>query len=399
MNLLNKNISINYSEINAFLSGLSIAIVNSNDYILKFASKSFCKMFSIVDDFNCSDLISVEKLFYKEVNLQLLSQYIDKVVATKDVLFITQNIFNERTMSEQNFDTYILPVIIDGDVNCCAIQLLPKGHKLVENDDLIAFLAHEIMNPLNNINCAIQLIEKIYSDELSDNVRKYLNQIKQNTMIQTRMLTHLLCISKSETGHFENKLQKINLIHITSDLVNSIKCFAEKKGVEVVYYKECDGFCAYIDADNYQHIFLNLVSNAIKFTPSGKKIYISIKCNDDSFYLKVRDEGKGIDNDDISTIFDKYKQVATNENHNIGFGLGLTLVKQLTERMCGKISVSSKLGIGTEFNVSLPVQKDYMNDDISSFSSSLNMQKSNVPSQMTDNRIQFNVNLEMAGLY
>jgi len=82
----------------------------------------------------------------------------------------------------------------------------------------------------------------------------------------------------------------------------------------------------------------------------------------------------------------------------MGFGLGLTLVKQLTEGMCGTISVSSELGIGTEFLVSLPVNNDCMSDDISSVPSAINLLNKEITNKTIENRIQFNVNLEMAGV-
>ena len=112
-----------------------------------------------------------------------------------------------------------------------------------------------------------------------------------------------------------------------------------------------------VDIDKKERIMLNLISNAIKFSPKGSNIYIDIEDKNEYVHIIVRDCGSGIDKKHLNTIFHKYHKVDNDINKNTeGSGIGLALVKIMVELVGGSISVESEIGKGTSFTVRLPVK-------------------------------------------
>ncbi len=228
-----------------------------------------------------------------------------------------------------------------------------------KNADFIYFITHELKTPISIIVSAIQTMEKLCKNDLTAKARVYIERIKHNTNKQLRLVNSLLDISKAESGYMNVYKKNLDIVSYTKALVESVHLYAKEKGIEIRFNTLIDSIDIAMDQEKFERIILNLLSNAIKFTPEGKYIYVNIYKLKESICIEVRDEGTGIPANEISKIFDRYKQVDSGlTRREGGTGIGLSLVKQLVRILDGNILVTSDKGKGSSFKVFFPNKKN-----------------------------------------
>jgi signal transduction histidine kinase len=137
-------------------------------------------------------------------------------------------------------------------------------------------------------------------------------------------------------------------------MINTTNKYLEDKGIEIDFKSNINKKIIQIDVDKFERIILNLLSNAIKFSDKGSPILVSIYSDDKYINISVEDKGMGIPKDKLNFIFTKFAQVDKTLTRNAeGSGVGLSIVKKLTELHGGKINVESKEGQGSKFTISL----------------------------------------------
>lgn len=135
----------------------------------------------------------------------------------------------------------------------------------------------------------------------------------------------------------------------------SVADYIETKGLSLIFDTTAEEKVIACDAEKIERIILNLLSNAVKFTPCGGKIIVNIEDCTENIHISVKDTGRGIPEDKLNSIFERFVQVDKSlARDNEGSGIGLSLVKCLVELHGGTISVKSKEGYGTEFNIYIP---------------------------------------------
>jgi len=237
-------------------------------------------------------------------------------------------------------------------------QDLEKILKMKE--EFLATISHEFKTPLTVINAILQTLEKFYADQMSDKVKGYLRKIRQNSFRQLRLVNNLVDITRVNSEQF--KIHKINLdvVFITSTIIESVQSFAIQKGVQLSFSSTISSKVIGIDESIYERILLNLLSNAIKFTPQGKSIYVELEIYKNNVIVKVRDEGIGIPEDKQNMIFERFGQVDSSLSRQAeGSGIGLSLVKTLVTALKGDIKLKSDITNGSTFKVSLPADLIY----------------------------------------
>jgi signal transduction histidine kinase len=219
-------------------------------------------------------------------------------------------------------------------------------------------MSHELRTPLNAIiGFSDLLIEGTYG-VLNNEQIEFVEDIKNSAEHQFEMISHILDISKIESGHITLKIEKFNLKDLVEGVSSTIKPLFNKKsiifeikGLEKKIFVEGDTL-------KLRQIIYNLLSNAIKFTEKGK---ITIEYYD-NFYtwgIKVSDTGIGIKEEDYHLIFKDFKRVKSEYvNSKPGSGLGLALTKRLVELHHGQITFKSKVGKGTTFDFNIPKKMD-----------------------------------------
>ncbi|WNZ47924.1 response regulator [Leptolyngbya boryana CZ1] len=175
----------------------------------------------------------------------------------------------------------------------------------------------------------------------------------RNSRRLLRLVNQLLDLQRLDAGRMQPKFQACDLAEFVSQIVDTFRPYCEKKGLSLITQLEP---CApvYLDLEKFDKVLYNLLSNAMKFTPAGQSISVSLEMIDDRCRLKVRDTGIGIREDQIPHLFERFRQAEGSENRSFeGTGLGLALVKELVELHSGQINVDSTYGQGTTFTIDL----------------------------------------------
>lgn len=225
-------------------------------------------------------------------------------------------------------------------------------------DEFLSLISHELRTPLSVIISAIQAIQVICKNELSDRLKGFISKIKQNSLRQLRLVNNLLDITRMNTGHVKINMQNHDIVFHTKMIVESIYLYSEQKGINLLFKTTKEKKIIGLDEEKYERILLNLLSNAIKFTTSGNRILVTISSLKGFVCIKVKDEGIGIPDDKVELIFERFGQVDSSLSRQAeGSGIGLSLVKMFVKALGGSISVKSKIGKGSVFTVLLPSRK------------------------------------------
>lgn len=237
------------------------------------------------------------------------------------------------------------------------MQLLQETIEL--KDDFITMITHEFKTPIAIINAAIQTMEIVCKDDITDKMKNYLGKIKQNSLRQQRLVDNLLDITRLKAGRMKTYYKNVEIISLTKEIVDSVKLYADQKALRLTFQSSCDRVVVSTDIEKYERILLNLLSNAIKFTPRKKSINVIMYKQGSSLRIDIKDKGIGIAEDKKVMIFERFGQADTSLTRQAeGTGIGLYLVKLLVESLGGKIQVASEEGYGSTFSVTLPIQQD-----------------------------------------
>ncbi len=214
----------------------------------------------------------------------------------------------------------------------------------------VSTVSHELRTPLSIIKESVSLILDRIPGEINEKQKRILDILKFNIDRLARIIDGLLDISKIEAGKVELKRSLINMTNIVKEITSSFEIKIKEKGL-VLKLDIDNGRIGkvYADPDRIAQVFINLISNAIKFTSSG---YIEVSCKDrnDTVMCSVKDTGVGISKSDLPKLFDKFQQFGRVAGAGEkGTGLGLSIAKGIIEMHSGFISVESEPGVGSHF--------------------------------------------------
>jgi len=221
--------------------------------------------------------------------------------------------------------------------------------------DFISSVSHELRTPLTSIKgyAAILLEEKLGALPLP--VKERLSKINTHSDELVQMVNGLLDIARIESGRAVMKMEEQNLKDIIAKAADVIMIQCKNKGVELITSVE-DSPRIMADRMQIERVFINLLGNAVKFTPEKGKITIRAKIKEKDVQVDVADSGIGIPADSLSSLFQEFYRVDNAINQQVkGTGLGLSLVKHIVEAHKGKIWVESSLEKGSTFSFTLPL--------------------------------------------
>lgn len=252
--------------------------------------------------------------------------------------------FSARLEIKHVYEKYNDYDLIMENINAMAAEL-QKSETL--NADFISNVSHEIKTPLAVIRNYVSLLATEKDEEAR---QKYAQTVTLATQRLTNLVTNVLKLNKLENQQLSFEREKIRLDEMLAESALAFEDEYEKKGLEL----DCDldEVEIYSCAGYLEIVWQNLISNAVKFTPKGGKISISLKKEGKNAVVKVQDSGCGISAADGARIFDKFYQGDTSRASE-GNGLGLALVKKVIDLVGGEISVVSELGKGSIFTVKL----------------------------------------------
>ncbi|GAA1158066.1 HAMP domain-containing sensor histidine kinase [Nocardioides aquiterrae] len=236
-----------------------------------------------------------------------------------------------------------------------------REHQLVEElqaldsykGQLIATVAHELKNPLTSVMGHLEMLES--SPDFSGTTRSSLHAMDRGARRMVRVIDDLLLLSK--VGDAENPLipVPVDLYRIVEEVVDLITVAATQKGVAVQVEKPVEPVVAAGDATELDRVCANLVSNAVKYTPDGGAVTVSLGRDGDEVLLTVTDEGIGISEQDVARLGTEFFRSSNPEAvAQPGTGLGLAIVSRVVARHHGRMEIESTLGAGSTFRVFLP---------------------------------------------
>ena len=221
--------------------------------------------------------------------------------------------------------------------------------------EFISNVSHELKTPLNIILSTIQLLQYNYKDSGDEQLIKYLDLTKINSYRLLRLINNLIDGTRIDVGNLKMNFRNYNIVKIVEDITMAAVEYVEDKGVNLTFDTNVEEKIIGVDKENIERIVLNLLSNAVKFSKENGNIDVQINDLGDRVQIRVKDNGKGISEEDQKKIFDKFVQAEDlfTRSHE-GSGVGLSLVKSIVENHGGNIYVNSRLNEGSEFIVELP---------------------------------------------
>ena len=227
--------------------------------------------------------------------------------------------------------------------------------------DFVANVSHELRTPLTTI--------KGYAETLLDGALKedqafqFVQVIKRHTDRLTKIVEDLLMLSRIETKEFQLKLEVVSVRDFIDDVTDFVKDLAEKKKISLSRNEIPSSLSVQADRSYFQQILINLLDNAIKYTPEGGRVTISaIEGDSKDIQFLIEDNGIGIPKEDLSRVFERFYRVDKGRSKEMGgTGLGLSIVKHLVQAHGGRVWVESQPGKGSVFYFTLPKQKEEIN--------------------------------------
>lgn len=222
------------------------------------------------------------------------------------------------------------------------------GKNEILKTDFISNVSHEIKTPLAVIQNYSQILQKDGIEKSERN--KYLAEMVSATKRLSNLISNILKLNKLENQNLDFEMERFDLSEELRGCILSLSELAEKKDLEISC--EIDDAWVCSSKELLSIVWNNILSNAIKFTPNGGKIEISLTQKDGFACVKIADSGIGMSKQTGERIFDKFYQGETSHSSE-GNGLGLALVKRVIDILGGEISVESELNKGTTFTVKL----------------------------------------------
>lgn len=221
--------------------------------------------------------------------------------------------------------------------------------------DFVANVSHELKTPITSIR---GFTETLLDGALNDpeTCREFLQIINEESLRLQRLIGDILDLSRIESKQLQLKLETISVDQLVQSAVKTLEDRIRSK--EQTLHLEMDqSFPIQVDADRFRQILINLVSNAMTYTPQGGSITVRVAKKEDHWTLQVSDTGVGIPKQDLPRIFERFYRVDKARSRDSGgTGLGLAIVKHLVEVHQGKIEVDSEMGKGTTFTLTFPLE-------------------------------------------
>ncbi|MFZ3590724.1 two-component system histidine kinase PnpS [Bacillus sp. DJP31] len=325
--------------------GSGLILIDGRGYI-NLINRTYKEIFN-VDPIDYLYRLYYEAILHKEIISLVEEIFMTEVKVRKQMLLSFE-------IERKHFEVYGAPIIGTNDEwkgivlvfhDISEIKKLEQMRK-----DFVANVSHELKTPITSIKGFSEtLLDGAMKDEkLTENFLTII--LKESDRLQS-LIQDLLDLSKMEQQGFSINWQKVDLKEVLEEIIVMLKGKAEDKQISLeLHVKER----TIIDGDLYRlkQIFINLINNAIAYTPSNGVVIVSLENHQNQTHVKVADNGIGITEDELPRIFERFYRVDKARTRNSGgTGLGLAIVKHLVEAHHGRVAVRSKQGKGTTFTV------------------------------------------------
>jgi PAS domain S-box-containing protein len=223
-------------------------------------------------------------------------------------------------------------------------------------DEFVSVVSHELRTPLTSIHGSLGMLTSGLLPPNSDQGKRLLQIATDSTERLVRLINDILDIERIESGKVKMERETCNLADLIQSSMNVMQPLAQKAQVKISVSSL--SVQLWVDTDRIVQTLTNLLSNAIKFSPPGGTVWLETQEQQDEVLLTVKDKGRGIPEDKLDSIFERFQQVDSSDSRNHdGTGLGLAICKSIIQQHDGRIWVESLLGEGSTFYFTLPIVK------------------------------------------
>jgi signal transduction histidine kinase len=251
-------------------------------------------------------------------------------------------------------------------------------------EEFFSRVSHELRTPLTNIMVPLYSVLEDYSDILTADNRREKESMLRNASILLKRINDILDIAKLKSGKMQLHVRRTDISEVLGDVILAVSSATELGG-PIIDYTAVTLTPLFLDKDKVEQIFLNIISNAIKFTDKKGVIKIQLAETGETTTVSISDNGCGIEPEEIENIFTPfYQTAATTKRGYKGTGLGLAICREFMELHHGRITVKSQLGAGTQFDLEFRHGTDHFADDelVKSSDQQQPVRKSNNPGSM-----------------
>ncbi|MGB3225839.1 MAG: response regulator [Desulforhopalus sp.] len=224
--------------------------------------------------------------------------------------------------------------------------------------DFVSMVSHEIRSPMNSLLMQLKIISDGLAGAVTEKQQQILQRASDKILNLNNLVTELLDLSRIESGLISHEKEQVDMGQLLADQISFHSAYAEEK--KTTLHLDCPANLPSILANrqNMEEVFSNLITNGIKYSPTGSTITLSAAVENEYLKLLVADTGFGISDDELAHIFTRFYRVKDAITRDIqGTGLGLAIVKSIIESQHGRISVTSEVGRGTTFTILLPLSE------------------------------------------
>jgi len=221
----------------------------------------------------------------------------------------------------------------------------------------LASVSHELRTPLNGIVGFAELLYDGVVGPMNETQRECLADMLSCSNQLRLLIGQVLDLAKVESGKMTFSFESVSLAALVDEVIGTLQTIAKSKQIEVSLHRDPRVDSVMADTGRLKQILYNYLSNALKFTPHGGRVKVTVSPDDtDSYRIAVEDTGIGIAPDDIPRLFSEFGQLGRSETTKSGSGLGLAISKNIAEAQGGRVGVTSEVGRGSTFFVVLPCE-------------------------------------------
>lgn len=300
---------------------------------LRDTDDNFAKVFSKYEDVNMEKIIYLENWTSSEMKIENNQG--------------SMNLFFVPFKDEINRPTGVMVVIQD----------ITEHVKLDDmRKEFVADVSHELKTPLTSIKGFSETLLEGDCDKETE--KHFLTIINDNADRMEKLVQDLLTLSRYDSKKNKNSIVEFDLGELAKKCTEKFEIEVRKRNQSLECFVTADVPPVQADKDGIERVIINIISNSVKYTPNGGKINVYVGYVHNDAYVKIKDTGIGIPKDDLDKVFERFYRVDKARSRKLGgTGLGLSIAKEIIEQNNGNISVSSKVGQGTEVVIRIPVKK------------------------------------------
>jgi len=224
-----------------------------------------------------------------------------------------------------------------------------------KKDDFISMASHELKTPLTSIKAYVQLLERTIKEDTIENAKVYLKKTNSYIDRLNALIADLLDVSRIQAGKLNFNMVEFSFGELVKESVESIQNTITTHTIEIISNESC---MITGDKQRLEQVLNNFLTNAIKYSPGGKKVIVEVKKNRGKISIGMTDFGIGIPEEKINKVFDRFYRVETSSHKFPGLGIGLYISSEIIKRHSGKVWVESEEGKGSTFYFSIPINQN-----------------------------------------